>query len=145
VAADFLFPDLGRLRQLIDILVIGVCCLDCGGAGFTDTETFGLAQRRWLSTVLELPNGIPSHDTYNRVFAAIDPRAFMDCLSAPGPPRTDCPRLGQGGRQKQRNQRHPRVAARLGLDRLHRHDRQTVDAGHGRVETRRCWCTSDIA
>jgi hypothetical protein len=69
--APFHFPDLGRLRQPIDILVIGVCCLDCGGAGFTDMETLGLAQRPWLGTVLELPNGIPSHDTHSRVFAAM--------------------------------------------------------------------------
>jgi predicted transposase YbfD/YdcC len=72
--------DRTREHQLIDILVIGVCCLICGGEGFTDMEIFGLAQREWFRTFLELPGGIPSHDTFNRVFSAIDPRAFMDCF-----------------------------------------------------------------
>ncbi len=43
-------------------------------------ETFAQAQRAWLSGFLELPGGIPSHDTFNRVFQAIDPRVFMDCF-----------------------------------------------------------------
>lgn len=75
-------PRIERTRdhKLIDILVIGVCCLICGGEGFTDMETFGKAQREWLSSFLELPNGIPSHDTFNRVFSAIKPEAFMDCF-----------------------------------------------------------------
>ncbi len=69
-----------REHKLIDILVIGVCCLICGGEGFTDMETFAKSRRDWLSRFLELPGGIPSHDTFNRVFCAIDPRAFMDCF-----------------------------------------------------------------
>ena len=75
-------PRLDRTREhkLIDILVIGVCCLICGGEGFTDMETFGKAQRKWLGGFLELPGGIPSHDTFNRVFCAIDPQAFSDCF-----------------------------------------------------------------
>jgi predicted transposase YbfD/YdcC len=75
-------PRVNRTREhkLIDILVIGVCCLICGGEGFTDMETFGKAQYQWLSGFLQLPNGIPSHDTFNRVFSAIKPEAFMDCF-----------------------------------------------------------------
>jgi predicted transposase YbfD/YdcC len=75
-------PRVERTRdhKLIDILVIGVCCLICGGEGFTDMETFGKAQHQWLSGFLKLPNGIPSHDTFNRVFSAIKPEAFMDCF-----------------------------------------------------------------
>jgi predicted transposase YbfD/YdcC len=72
--------DRTREHKLIDILVIGVCCLLCGGEGFSDMETFGNARRKWLSGFLELPGGIPSHDTFNRVFSAIDPKAFLDCF-----------------------------------------------------------------
>jgi predicted transposase YbfD/YdcC len=69
-----------RIHQLPDILAIGVCTLLCGGEGFTDMEEFGLAYREWLSGFLELPGGIPSHDTFNRVFSAIAPAAFLDCF-----------------------------------------------------------------
>ena len=77
-------PRVQRTRdhKLIDILVIGVCCLICGGVGFTDMETFGKAQCEWLRSFLELPNGIPSHDTFNRVFSAIKPEGFMQCFMA---------------------------------------------------------------
>jgi len=67
-------------HDLIDVLVIGVSSLICGGEGFNDMETFGKAKREWFSRFLELPNGIPSHDTFNRVFSAIDPKAFIECF-----------------------------------------------------------------
>ena len=75
-------PRVNRTRdhKLIDILIIGVCSIICGGEGFNDMETFGKAQYQWLNGFLELPNGIPSHDTFNRVFIAIDPKQFMDCF-----------------------------------------------------------------
>lgn len=75
-------PRVNRTRrhQLIDILAIGVCAVICGGEGFDDMETFGKAQRRWLKGFLDLSGGIPSHDTFNRVFRAIDPHAFLDCF-----------------------------------------------------------------
>ncbi len=72
--------DRTREHKRIDILVIGVCCVICGGEGFTDMETFGKAQRAWLRGFLKLPGGIPSHDTFNRVFSAIAPSVFMDCF-----------------------------------------------------------------
>jgi hypothetical protein len=50
------------------------------GENFTDMETFGKAKYEWLKTFLELPNGIPSHDTFNRVFSAINPDQFLNCF-----------------------------------------------------------------
>ncbi len=73
--------DRTRLRhKLIAILTIGLCSLLTGGESFTDMEVYGRAKVDWLKTFLELPNGIPSHDTLNRVFSAIDPHAFLDCF-----------------------------------------------------------------
>lgn len=75
-------PRIDRRKQheLIDILVIAVCTLLCAGEGFNDMEDFGKAKYEWFKTFLNLPNGIPSHDTFNRVFALLDPKQFVDCF-----------------------------------------------------------------
>lgn len=75
-------PRINRTRrhELIDILVIGICTLLCGGETFNDMEDFGYAKEDWLRTFLSLPNGIPSHDTFNRVFAALQPGLFLECF-----------------------------------------------------------------
>jgi predicted transposase YbfD/YdcC len=67
-------------HDLIDLLVIAVCTLLCGGAGFDDMADFGRAKQDWFKTFLTLRNGIPSHDTFNRLFAALQPEAFLDCF-----------------------------------------------------------------
>lgn len=54
--------------NLIDILFIAVCTVICGGEGFTDMEDFAVAKEDWLRKYLELPGGVPSHDTFRRVF-----------------------------------------------------------------------------
>jgi len=72
--------DRSKKHKLVDILVIGLCSQLVGGSGFSDMETFGRIREHWLRTFLELPEGIPSHDTFNRCFAAIDPYQFLDCF-----------------------------------------------------------------
>jgi predicted transposase YbfD/YdcC len=68
-------PRIERCRQhkLIDILFIAVCATICGADGFTEMEEFGRAKEAWLRQFVELPNGIPSHDTMGRVLARIKP------------------------------------------------------------------------
>ena len=75
-------PRVNRTREhnLIDILAIGFCAILAGGEGFNDMEEFGRAKEEWFRTFLELPNGIPRHDTFNRVFQALDPGAFLECF-----------------------------------------------------------------
>jgi len=69
-----------RRHKLIDIVTIAICTLLCGGEGFTDMEEFGHSRRAWLDTFLELPSGIPSHDTFGRLFARLNPREFALCF-----------------------------------------------------------------
>lgn len=67
-------------HDLPDVLLIAVCTLLCGGTGFDDMADFGRAKEAWFKTFLTLRHGIPSHDTFNRVFAALKPAAFLDCF-----------------------------------------------------------------
>lgn len=75
-------PRLDRTKEheLIDLLVIAICTLLCGGETFNDMEDFGHAKQEWFKTFLNLRNGIPSHDTFNRLLAALDPEKFLDCF-----------------------------------------------------------------
>ena len=71
-----------KLHKLIDILVIAICAVICGCDSWEDIATFGEAKQEWFATYLELPNGIPSHDTFNRVFGRLNPDEFRSSLMA---------------------------------------------------------------
>src|SRR5438046_169716 len=62
-----------KRHKLVDILVIALCGFLAGCEGWVDVELFGISKKRWLERFLELPHGIPSHDTFGRVFALLDP------------------------------------------------------------------------
>jgi predicted transposase YbfD/YdcC len=66
----------GKRHELLDIIVIAVCAVICGAESWTDIELFGKAKQGWLKRYLALPHGIPSHDTFGRVFARLDPEQF---------------------------------------------------------------------
>lgn len=63
-------------HELLDILMIAICAMLCGAESFTDFALWGRCQQDWLKTWLVLPNGIASHDTFNRVFGLIRPAEF---------------------------------------------------------------------
>ena len=69
--------DRTKEHKLIDIIVIAICGVVCGAEGWVDIELYGNSKLHWLSTFLELPNGIPSHDTFGRVFSLIDAQQFQ--------------------------------------------------------------------
>jgi predicted transposase YbfD/YdcC len=72
--------DRTKLHLLSDMLVITLCAVICGADGWTEIELFGKAKREWLRTILTLPNGIPSHDTFGRVFSLLDPDQLERCF-----------------------------------------------------------------
>ena len=69
-----------KLHRLVDILMIAGCGMICGADGWVEIEEFGKAKQAWFHSWLVLPNGIPSHDTFGRVFARIDPTQFETCF-----------------------------------------------------------------
>jgi predicted transposase YbfD/YdcC len=70
------------LHRLTDMLVIALCAVICGANGWTEVALFGRCKQTWFETFLALPHGIPSHDTFGRVFARLNPEAFERCFLA---------------------------------------------------------------
>src|SRR5438477_4585049 len=77
---DFRLQNHNFRHKLSDILIIAVLGTICGADGWVEIERFGQAKEEWLKTFLELPHGIPSHDTFGRVFALLDPKVFESCF-----------------------------------------------------------------
>lgn len=75
-------PDPGSKRNqdhpLMSILLITICGAISGADNWVDIAAYGKAKQSWLETIIALPNGIPSHDTFGRVFRFINPNAFQD-------------------------------------------------------------------
>lgn len=77
-------PRLDRMKRhsLLDILILAVCATVGGANGWADIERFAKAKREFFEDFLDLPNGIPSHDTFGRVFSLLDPAALLESVQA---------------------------------------------------------------
>ena len=75
-------PRIGRSKghQLLDIIAIAICAVIYGADLWVHVEMFGKSKEEWFRTFLDLPNGIPSHDTFADVFSRLDPDQFQHCF-----------------------------------------------------------------
>ena len=74
--------DRCKRHQLLDIIAIAICAVICGADSWVYIELFGKSKEEWFRTFLELPNGVPSHDTFGDVFSRLDPEQFQQCFMA---------------------------------------------------------------
>ena len=75
-------PRIDRCKEhlLEDIIFITIATVICGAETWNEIEAYGDSKEDWLRNHLQLPNGIPSHDTFNRFFSALDPEAFENAF-----------------------------------------------------------------
>jgi predicted transposase YbfD/YdcC len=71
-----------KQHELLDIIIITILAMICGAETWIDIVLYGQEKKDWLKTFLVLPSGIPSHDTFGRVFSILDPDAFQTCFFA---------------------------------------------------------------
>ena len=72
--------DRCKRHQLLDIITIAICAVICGADSWVYVEMFGKSKEEWFRSFLDLPNGIPSHDTFGDVFSRLDPDRFQECF-----------------------------------------------------------------
>ena len=72
--------DRRKVHKMEDLIFISIACVLCGGESWYDMELYCELKYDWLKTILELPGGIPSHDTFNRFFTALCPKEFEQCF-----------------------------------------------------------------
>ncbi len=70
--------DHTKKHELIDILIIAICAAICGAKTWIDIEDFGKSKLEWFSTFLNLKHGIPSHDTFRRLFLILNSEKFLE-------------------------------------------------------------------
>ncbi len=71
---------MNQRHQFVDMLVITICAVICGADDWVAVESFGQAKAEWFARFLELPHGIPAHDTFWRLFRVLDPEQFQACF-----------------------------------------------------------------
>jgi hypothetical protein len=71
-----------KAHLLIDIIMVAICAVLAGCEGWIEIAAFGVERQEWFKKFLVLPNGIPSHDTFGRVFSLLDPKQFQESFAA---------------------------------------------------------------
>jgi len=156
--------DRNKEHKLIDILVIAICAVIAGCEACTQMAEYGRRKESWLRRFLELPNGIPWHDTFSRVLALIDPGKFQECFMRCSGPQAEpklvvrrshrALRAAEGGRFCRPSMHQPRNARESARARRASHDlcgpcsgnapqpgtvAGLAKRGHGREPAHRRW------